>query len=130
MLEHAQENNFHTLASISILGSQTAGSIHQTASSRKVGVRFFPQPAPGRPEQPVLAVQGNLECHAISSAGVDCGRWSIWKAEESANPLGFGQWQREEPESTFALEAQWWAPFSEEFVLDELFTMVMNSTWQ
>jgi hypothetical protein len=30
--------------------------------------------------------------------------------------MGFGQWQREEAESTFALEAQGWAPFSKECV--------------
>jgi hypothetical protein len=58
----------------------------------------------------------SLERHAIANAGVDCGRRSIWKAEESANRLGFGQWQRVEAESTFALKAQGWAPFSEELV--------------
>jgi hypothetical protein len=36
--------------------------------------------------------------------------------EEPGNPLGFGQWQWVEAESTFALKAQGWAPFSEEFV--------------
>jgi hypothetical protein len=35
----------------------------------------------------------NFERHAIANAGVNCGRWSsIWKPEESANPLGFGMW--------------------------------------
>jgi hypothetical protein len=29
-----------------------------------------------------------------------------WKQEESANPLGFGQWQREKAEPTFADKAQ------------------------
>ena len=113
MSEHAQENNFHSLAGISILGSQTAGSVHQTASSRKVGVRFSSQPAPGRPEQPVLAVQGNLERHAIANARVDCGGGLIGKQEKSTNPVGLGQWQGIEAESTFALKAQRWAPFSE-----------------
>jgi len=57
-------------------------------------------------------VGDNLECHAIANTGVERGRGSsIWKPEESADSLGFRQWQREEPESTFALEAQWWAPF-------------------
>ena len=38
----------------------------------------------------------------------------IGKPEESANPLGFGQWQRVEAETTFALEAQCGPPFFEE----------------
>jgi hypothetical protein len=60
-------------------------------------------------------VGDGLERHAIANTRVDCGRWSIWKLEEPVNPLGFGQWQRVETETTFALEAQDWAPFSEEF---------------
>jgi len=31
-----------------------------------------------------------LEGHAIANAGVDCGGWSMWKLDESANPQGFG----------------------------------------
>ena len=56
----------------------------------------------------------NFERHAIANAGVDGGRWSIWKLEKSANPLGFGQWQGVEAKAAFALESQGWAPFSEE----------------
>jgi hypothetical protein len=55
----------------------------------------------------------NLERHAITNTRVDLGQWSgISKPEESANPLGFRQRQREESDSAFALEAQGWAPFS------------------
>jgi hypothetical protein len=52
-----------------------------------------------------------LERHAIANTRVDCGQWSIWKPEESANPLGFGQWKGLESESTFALKAQGCATF-------------------
>jgi hypothetical protein len=55
----------------------------------------------------------SLECHAIANAGVDYGRWSIWKLKEQANSLGFEQWQRVEAESAFALETHEWPPFSE-----------------
>jgi hypothetical protein len=58
----------------------------------------------------------DFERDAIANTRVDCGRRSAWELEESANPLGFRQWQRVEAETTFALEAQGWAPFSEEFV--------------
>jgi hypothetical protein len=34
----------------------------------------------------------NLERHAIANTRVDRSRRSIWKPEEPANPLGFGQW--------------------------------------
>jgi hypothetical protein len=56
----------------------------------------------------------NFECHAIANARVDRGRWSIWEQEESANPLGFRQGQRVEPESALALKAHKDLPFSEE----------------
>jgi hypothetical protein len=58
-------------------------------------------------------VGDNLERHAIANTGVNGGRRGIWKAKESANPLGFGQWQRVEAEPTFALKAHTKAPFSE-----------------
>jgi len=60
------------------------------------------------------SVGGNLERHAIANARVDRGRRTIWKPEDSANPLGFGKWQRVESETTFALEAQFGPPFFEE----------------
>jgi len=50
---------------------------------------------------------------AIANTGVNCGRGSSnRKLEEAPNSLGFGQWQRVEAKTTFALEAHWWAPFS------------------
>jgi hypothetical protein len=52
-----------------------------------------------------------LEGHAIAGAGIERRRWSTWEHEESANPLGFGQWKRVEAESTFALKAQGRASF-------------------
>jgi len=51
-----------------------------------------------------------LERHAIADARVDRRR-RVWKQQESANPLGFGQWQRVEAESTLSLEAQMKPPF-------------------
>jgi hypothetical protein len=62
-------------------------------------------------------VSDGLKRHAIANTRVDCGRRGIWKPEEPANPLGFGQGQREESESTFALKAHGKAPFSEELGL-------------
>jgi hypothetical protein len=59
-------------------------------------------------------VGDNLERHAIANTWVDCRRLRIWKAEESANTLGFGHWQRVKAEATFALKTQMRAPFSEE----------------
>jgi hypothetical protein len=55
-----------------------------------------------------------LEGDTIANTRVDRGRGLIWEQNESANPLGLGQGQRVEAESTFALKAQGWAPFSEE----------------
>jgi len=51
-------------------------------------------------------VGDNLERHAIASTWVDRGRRIMWKPEEPANPLGFGQGQRVETKPTFALKAQ------------------------
>jgi hypothetical protein len=52
------------------------------------------------------AVSDNLECPAITNTRVDRGRRSARELEKPANPLGFGQWQRVEPEPTSALKAQ------------------------
>jgi hypothetical protein len=52
-----------------------------------------------------------IEGHAIADTGIKCRRGLVWEQEKPANPLGFRQWQRKEPESAFALEAQGWAPF-------------------
>jgi hypothetical protein len=60
------------------------------------------------------ATGDNLERHAIANTWVDRGRWCVWKAEESTNPLSFRQWQRVKAEATFALETQGWAPLFEE----------------
>jgi hypothetical protein len=48
----------------------------------------------------------NLERHAITNTRVDRGRRRARELEEPPNSLGFGQWQRVEAETTFALEAQ------------------------
>jgi hypothetical protein len=48
----------------------------------------------------------NFERHAIANAGVDSGGRIAWELEEPPDQKGFGQWQRVEAESTFALEAQ------------------------
>jgi hypothetical protein len=61
----------------------------------------------------VSTVGYSLERHTIANTRIDCGRWSPWEVEESADSLGFGQWQWVETESTFALEAQGRAPFSD-----------------
>jgi hypothetical protein len=37
-------------------------------------------------------VRDNIKRKAIANTRVDRGRRTIWKPEESANPLGFGQW--------------------------------------
>jgi hypothetical protein len=47
-----------------------------------------------------------LERHAIANTGIKCRRRLVWEQEKPANPLGFGQGQRVEAESTFALKAQ------------------------
>jgi hypothetical protein len=53
-----------------------------------------------------LSIAGDrLKRHAIANTRVECGQGSAWELEEPANPLGLGQWQRVESESTFALKA-------------------------
>jgi hypothetical protein len=54
-----------------------------------------------------------FECHGIANTRVNGRGRSPWELEESTDSLGFGQWQRIEAETTFALKAQGWAPFSE-----------------
>jgi hypothetical protein len=54
-----------------------------------------------------------LKRHTIADAGIKCRRGLVWEQEKPANPLAFGQWQRVETETTFALESHTKAPFSE-----------------
>jgi hypothetical protein len=61
--------------------------------------------------QHVSAARDRLEGHAIANTRVNCGR-RFWKREKPANPLGFGQWQREKAKPTFADKAQTGSPFS------------------
>ena len=60
----------------------------------------------------VSATGDCLKGHAIANTRVDRGRWSAGELEEIANSLGFRQWQRVEPETTFALKTRRRAPFS------------------
>jgi hypothetical protein len=57
-------------------------------------------------------VGDRLKRHTIADAGVyrRCGL--IGKQEKSADPLGFGQGQGVEAESTFSLKTHWGPPFS------------------
>jgi len=59
----------------------------------------------------VATVGDRLEGNAIANAGIKCRGGLVREQYESADPLGFGQRQRVEAESGFALKAQGGASF-------------------
>jgi hypothetical protein len=54
-----------------------------------------------------------LEGDAIAGAGIDRRRRLVREQEKSANPLGFGKWQRVKAKPSLAFKAQNRSPFSE-----------------
>jgi hypothetical protein len=59
------------------------------------------------------AAGDRLEGHTIANAGIERGRRLVREQEKSANPLGFGQWERVKAKPALAFKAQSKFPFSE-----------------